>query len=444
MIPPTASTCAGTETLFYVTVLSNLVRGYDKYARTYDKARIPESSFPERFFLLTRDQLTIGLSKARHLPAKTGLPEDRLIALQTHAASEALHPNLRTGLGRYVEQGHITVDQVHLLDASERLTPIVLEEALAMSLRLHAGVLPEFKTLAPRSVSVLPVARACPARCPFCFSKASVSEDVVPASIDWHRTQEVFGKARDRGAVRAVITGGGEPTLLREEDLLRLIGTASAIFPKVVLITNGFRWGPLPRPECVDALLALQRAGLSVLSLSRHHFDGDRNAALMHLDARSEAIADGWASARDRLRGLVLRWVCVLQREGIEDRASLERYLDWAVSTGVREVCFKELYVSSSIESEYYDRAANDWSAAHQVPLKLVLDLAKDAGWELRETLPWGSPIFEGAWRGVRIRVAAYTEPSVLWERTHGTCRSWNLMSDGRCLASLEDRRSEV
>ena len=42
------------------------------------------------------------------------------------------------------------------------------------------------------------------------------------------------------------------------------------------------------------------------------------------------------------------------------------------------------------------------------------------------------------------IRVAAYTEPSLFWERSHGVARSWNLMSDGRCLASLEDRASEI
>jgi hypothetical protein len=67
-----------------------------------------------------------------------------------------------------------------------------------------------------------------------------------------------------------------------------------------------------------------------------------------------------------------------------------------------------------------------------------------DAGWSRVEQLPWGAPIFKGDWRGRRVRVAAYTEPSLLWELTNGICRSWNLMADGRCLASLEDRKSGV
>ncbi|MEZ0091017.1 hypothetical protein ABH925_002176 [Streptacidiphilus sp. EB129] len=40
--------------------------------------------------------------------------------------------------------------------------------------------------------------------------------------------------------------------------------------------------------------------------------------------------------------------------------------------------------------------------------------------------------------------IAAYTEPSLLWERTSGIARSWNVMADGRCDASLEDQASEI
>jgi hypothetical protein len=58
------------------------------------------------------------------------------------------------------------------------------------------------------------------------------------------------------------------------------------------------------------------------------------------------------------------------------------------VEGGVEEICFKELYVSTSVESEYYDRASNDWSADNQVPLRVVLELAQDAGWSLVEQLP--------------------------------------------------------
>jgi molybdenum cofactor biosynthesis enzyme MoaA len=432
------------EDLFYVTALSNLVRGYDKFARTYDKARIPESTFPTRFFLLSRYQLAIGIAKAGHLPEKTGLPGDRLIAIETHADARALHPNTRTGLGRYVERGHIAVDGVYLIDPSGHLAAVSVEEACASSYRVLTAGAPRFETLAPRSVSILPVARACQASCPFCFSRASVSSETVATPIEWARVDEVLRMSARRGARRAVITGGGEPSLLREPELLRLIREAAAIFDKVVLISNGHKWARLPEPERLDALERLASAGLSVLAVSRHYPESDRNATLMGLETGSERVAATWAANRTSLSRLDFRWICVLQRGGVEDRASLSRYLDWAVGGGVEQICFKELYVSTSVESEYHDRAANEWSARHQVPLRLILDFAREAGWTVRETLPWGAPVFEGRWRDRPVRVAAYTEPSLFWELSNGVCRSWNLMADGRCLASLEDRNSEV
>jgi hypothetical protein len=58
--------------------------------------------------------------------------------------------------------------------------------------------------------------------------------------------------------------------------------------------------------------------------------------------------------------------------------------------------------------------------------------------------LPWGAPVYRGKWLGKPLRVAAYTEPSLFWERTQGIARSWNVMTDGRCHVSLEDRASEI
>lgn len=426
------------EALFHVTALSNFARAYDKYARSYDKARIPESTYPGRFFLLSRDELAIGVAKAGHLPGRTGLAGDRLIALETRAAAEELRPNLRTGRGRYVERGDVRVEAVHFIDAAATLVATSVEEVYARSLALVSAGLPGFAALRPRSVSVLPVARACPARCPFCFSRASVSADVVMAAIDWGRVDEVLAAARDAGAERAVITGGGEPTLLRAAELERLVGACARRFAKVVLISNGFAWREAA--SRMTRLRALADAGLAVLALSRHHEDDAVHAARMGLETDSAATAAAWRT----LPGRRLRLVCVLQRGGVEDAAGLARYLDWAVATGADEVCFKELYVASSVESEYHDREANAWSAGHQVSLRLVLDAAAAYGWTAAERLPWGAPVYDLVWRGRPLRVAAYTEPSVLWERSHGVCRSWNLMADGRCLASLEDRRSEV
>ena len=78
------------------------------------------------------------------------------------------------------------------------------------------------------------------------------------------------------------------------------------------------------------------------------------------------------------------------------------------------------------------------------MPLSIVSSWAEKRAGRLVESLPWGAPVFEVPSERGPLKVAAYTEPSLFWERTQGLCRSWNLMSDGRCYASLEDRASVV
>jgi len=168
-----ADRASSVETVFHVTILSNFARGYDKYRRRYDKGAIPESAHPGRFYLLRRDELSIGLAKAQALLRKTALPGDRLLALESRTEARDLRPNLETGRGRFVERGWIDVAAVHLVDEHGSLRAVELEEAAALSFRVVAGHRPGYAELAPRSVSILPVARACDAHCPFCFSFSS-------------------------------------------------------------------------------------------------------------------------------------------------------------------------------------------------------------------------------------------------------------------------------
>lgn len=432
------------ETCYHVTVLSNFARGYDKYRRRYSKDAIPESTFPDRFFLLRNDELGIGVEKANGLPNRLSRPEDRLLVLKTSVSAGELEPNLSTGRGRFVPRNWIDVDQVFYLDDRQQLIAQVVEDVSAQSFSSLARDFTSYDKLIPRSFSVLPEAIGCQAACPFCFSKASVSLERRVNRLSHERIATVMHEAKRRGATRAVITGGGEPGMLEHdqlEDMIRLLATE---FRKNVLITNGFKWSSMRESTRLDSLLRLDASGLNVLAVSRHHHDADTNAAIMRLNTGSERVARTWRNNRDRFRHLRLRWICVLQQGGVADDELLHAYIDWAADTGVEEICFKELYVSTSSESEYHDRKANRWSYENQVPLSLVPAFAEAAGWNEVTRLPWGAPVFRGDHNGVPMQVAAYVEPSLFWERHHQQCRSWNLLADGRCLASLEDGNSEV
>jgi pyruvate-formate lyase-activating enzyme len=431
--------------LYHVTTLSNFARAYDKYTRHYRKSCIPESRYPLESYLLPAAELPVGVAKASRLRDKLKIPGDRLLVLQAAVERSSVQPNLRNGVGLIWPSPDLPVSGVFQVGSDAMLGPSMgLEEAMAKSLALNAGAFVPYTALRPRSVSFLPIAHGCQAACPFCFSEASVSADQPRGAFDLEEAEQWAGLARSRGAERAVITGGGEPTLLPWQQIHGLIRVCRRHFPKVVLITNGVRLASLPEREAANLLRELSLAGLSVLAVSRHHHMEDANAKIMKLETRTPSVLNAAAAVSELMPQLRVRLICVLQRGGVESAADLSEYVRWAASLGVHEICFKELYVATSEESVYYARGANAWSASNQVPLSVVQEWASETGFRLSDQLPWGAPIFDGIVAGHSMRVAAYTEPSLYWERSHGLARSWNVMSDATCLASLEDRESSV
>ena len=429
---------------FHVTVLSNFARAYDKYSRCYDKTSIPESSFPDVSYVIALDELDIGISKATRLLDKLGLPGNRLLVLETNVLYATLEVNARTGKGRCFPSPQLPVAKLWYLDKDQQLIPVIPEEAYAASMVLLHPQLYPYTDLAPRTVSVLPIARACQAACRFCFSESSASVEQHQESPNWDRLDSLCQAARDKGATRFVITGGGEPGLLPHSNMLRLIRQGHQHFKKVVLITNGVDISRRHAQARTELLSGYHAEGLSVLAVSRHHSNSGVNRVIMGLDTKTEALLESWRNLPISPNPLQVRLICVLQQGGIEDEASLAEYLNWGTQQGVSEFCFKELYVSSTLESAYHANPENQWALQHQVSLSLVTHFLTSMGFIESARLPWGAPILTGPWNGQTIHVAAYTEPSLFWERSTGIARSWNIMSDGQCLASLEDPTSIV
>src|SRR5580698_7087335 len=147
------------QTFYHITVLSNFARGFDKYARTYSKARIPESTYPDRFFLLRRDELGIGIQKAAHLLAKLGLAENRLIVLETELDAALLQTNTANGRGQFIHSNQINLTRLYELDQDDnvgvQLHPVAIEDAMAASLRLLNRELLPFVNIRPRAISFL-------------------------------------------------------------------------------------------------------------------------------------------------------------------------------------------------------------------------------------------------------------------------------------------------
>lgn len=427
---------------YFATAISNLAAAYDKYRGVYDKSLLRKSTFPDRFFTVAESEVRFALSKSEKLSRKTGLPGDRPVLIETLLNTADLRNDHETGLGAYVLGTEVPVVRLWDPNGSDKQaawTPWKLEDALAQSLIVASEILHHWEDIRPRSLSWLPIGHACQASCPFCFSKSSVSEDYRGKISKDLNLAGIARRAGELGAERAVITGGGEPTLLNTKQLREGIETLSSELGRTIMITNGHLLGRGRGKYDLECVRGWAEAGLSVLAVSRHAADDQRASALMGLEVNTAGAVEAAAAV-----GITPRLIAVLQKGGVECEETLSDYLDWAVANGVKEINFKELYVSTALESSWADMEANRFSDRNAVPLSLILDHAERNGWKLASKLPWGAPVFEGRHNGVIIKVAAYTEPSVHWERANGIARSWNIMANGDVLASLEDADSRI
>lgn len=427
---------------YHVTIASNFIKGFDKYKKVYSKANLKASTFAEQFFILKEDELHIGITKASKLLEKVGIQGDFLIVLETNIGNLVTHNDHETGLAQYIKQNFIDLVSVYTLDEEHSLEAIRIEDLTAKSFELNFNLKRDYNNIQPRSISILPVKSGCQANCDFCFSTYSVSEDLEQGLLKNDSIDYYLKLAKERGASRAVITGGGEPTLIAHEKLLEMIAQSASYFPqKVVLITNTHNYAIQKPHEILETLMELEEHGLTDLSISRHHYDDVENEKIMKLHTPIETILKVKNSAKLKLN---IRLISVLQEGGVDSKEEIENYLNWAGSFGVEQVCFKELYVSTSSESYYHKYSANDFSYEHQVPLRLVLEFCQEHGFEKVGELPWGAPLYKGLFNGNSFTIAVYTEPSLYWELVNGLSRSWNIMSNGECLASLEDKNSFI
>lgn len=283
----------------------------------------------------------------------------------------------------------------------------------------HVAAEPTWGACRFLTCSVLPVRVACNLRCRFCFSKSSIST-LAHERADWRRLDVAgyYAFARERGATRLVITGGGEP-LLRPEDVVYLVELGSRYFDEIACFTNG---AYLTR----ELAGRLRNSGLSYVCYSRHHERDEPNRELMgagapSLDAFFEAAA-----------GLRVRATCVMARGYVDSREAVWRYAEALACYGVREFTFKHTYVAYE-GSVFRGAAENGWAERHQVEFD---PFARDGG--VVGELPWGPKIR----RVGKFQVCYYFEPTPEWELRNGLCRSSNLLSDGSVYASLENERS--
>lgn len=423
--------------------MSNWIAGHDRYAGVVSKRFFPNATYPTHFYMLKKDEdYSVGIAKARALAMRLGEAGGEVAWVESalEVGAGRMEPNAitGTGIGWAWPSPDIPVFKCGIVAADGAMFELLHEQLTAKAYSARRAESLSWASCAPRTISILPLAMACQASCAFCFSKASASEAARQRPLDPLLVEAWARAAKQAGASRSVITGGGEPTLAKRDALAELVRILAKEIGSTLIITNGIVWGGLSDGELVERLDEMREAGLSTIALSRHGIGRESSARIMGIDANAERLSAAIAK-HGKMRNRV---ICVLQKGGVESAIDIQSYLMARASEGVGEVCFKELYVSSLSENPWAMSRENLFAIKNQVPLSVAVRGLLDLGFVEAARLPWGSPVFEGVVGGVKMSVAAYTEPSVGWEMANRVVRSWNLMADGKCLASLEDPES--
>ena len=232
--------------------------------------------------------------------------------------------------------------------------------------------------------------------------------------------ERYYQYAKQHGAKRLVITGGGEP-LLRSDDVVHLVDIGTKYFDEIACFTNGTY---LTR----ELSQRLRDAGLSYLCYSRHHYDDDCCRALM---GDSMPTLDAFFEAADRI---TVRATCVMAKGYVDCREQVDAYMQALSNYGVRQFTLKHTYVAYE-QSVFGNSQENEWAVRHQIEC----DPFEGRG-ETIAQLPWGPRIQ----RVGDFQVCFYYEPQPDWEKENRLCRSVNLLTSGEVFASLEDASSRL
>lgn len=427
---------------YYYTLLSNWIFGFDKYNLIYSKKLIPQSTFTDEFYFVDDTQREIGFQKANNTLIKNQT-KDTVICIQMDegATGVDVEKNLKNGKGFLIRQNWFIVKTVFLCDEKDIVgVEKSVEDIFALSYHL-VNKDKNYSNAPPRTISALPIALACQASCNFCYSESSISLGKKKKIYHSEKIEKYLVAGKEMGAERFVITGGGEPGLLLENELLKLISLGKKYFNKNILITNGMFLSLLSEAEVKRRVRDLKEAGLTHLCISRHHFDQQENTKIMGVNTKTENLLKHLSTFD---HGLTIRLICVIQKLGIGNVDLAKKYIDFAFENNVEQVCFKELYVGSQYETLYHSKMSNITSLENQVKLKTIIKAVSEMNGIEITSLPWGSPVFKIEKESKTIQVAAYTEPSVGWELKNNLARSWNIMADYTCYASLEDEKSLI
>jgi molybdenum cofactor biosynthesis enzyme MoaA len=252
------------------------------------------------------------------------------------------------------------------------------------------------------SLSVMVGSPACNLRCPFCISKQTYRvETPSRCAVPLARIAFLADKFLRvcAGLPYGIITGKGEPTLVSTEALGDVIEVLYAggkgLIPE--LQTNGTLLDQ-------DNLARWRAKGLNTVALS----------CVSHRDeVNSRILSDGtvqWKLDRvvhiARDLGLLVRVTLVTVKGGVDSKAELGAFLDWAERSGVHQLTFRRAGSPRQL-GRPGSEAVGAWIEDNRVDPDFVLETLRERGQE-QDPFPWARCF---TYRGMSVVVTDCMNP---------------------------------
>ncbi len=240
-----------------------------------------------------------------------------------------------------------------------------------------------------QSISIVPEKVGCNASCKYCI--ASMTQ--TPKSgdkINYDKLSNALQYAIAGGAQTAIITSKGE-TLLSDWDYIGdiLKYTKEHGFGQRDLHSN--MMNVLERKEEFLEELVKPAYGLTNVTMTLPSMDYETSQKLMGATTDYDSLFKFLREEAD----LVVRLSCVMNKQGVHDRETIEDYITKAKEKGVNQIVFRGLWIpDNSKHTKVYE-----WSRENRVDASIARTALEEMVQEGKAhkmfELPWGESVYD-------------------------------------------------
>ena len=289
-----------------------------------------------------------------------------------------------------------------------------------------------------QSISIVPEDVGCNARCKYCIA-AMTPPTKRGTKLSLDRLHNALLYARSGGAQTAIITSKGE-TLISPwsfiGEILNYCRDAGFgqrdLHTNASLINNRFE-------DFYSSLINI-KGRLTNITMTVASLDSGVNEELMGINYDFTELFGFLSKECD----LVIRLSCVMNKQGVHDRDTMEDYILKAKKLGVRAIVFRELWIPRSDPDKPQGDEVMKWSRENRISTSVGAKTLQYMAAEGRAhpifTLPWGQVVYDV--EGINIACSTCTEN--FWEADKGAIKSVVFLPDNHLYSSWEFKGSVI